>query len=96
MGPCDLAYYPGHPYTGWAALVGSVATKVPSAFLVVVVVDDVHQTIVDYYYYCYCSDPYEMAVVVTTRRDDCHVGPNDRHYYSCVNWAGTMTRTRRR
>lgn len=95
MGPCDLAYYPGHPYTGWAALVGSAATKVPSEFLVVVVVavDDDHQTIVGYYY---CSDPYEMAVVVTTRRDGSHVGPNDCQYYSCVNWADTMTRTRRR
>ncbi len=77
-------------------LVDFAATKVPSAFLVVVVDDD-HQTIVDYFDYYYYVDRYEMAVLAADPRNDYHDCPNDFDsycYFDCYgNWVGTMTIT---
>ena len=95
--PWHWEYYPDHSKTGWVALVGFAATKVPSAFLVVVVaVDDDHQTIADYYY-CYV-DRYEMAVLAAGPRNDYHDCPNDFDSYCYCDCYGnsvdTMTITR--
>lgn len=97
--PSHLACY--FDRIGLVALVDSVATTVPSAFLVVVVADDVHQTIVHYFD---CFDPYEMVVVVAVPRDDHHhdcrndccycYGSCYYYYYFCEHWEETMTTTK--